>query len=457
MRKIRITGKGLPRFQQKPGTFIGPLAEDETYDPFPKINLSQFIGCPPGQKVDSATGNCIPDPKFKESSVERPRSTDGYRNPLQDEADRFSAVVGTRTVDGQNVTTSGDDLMKMWTKNYIPALATKIYDPTLAIVALSGVSKTADVLQQADLENRLNKFQRQVGRTDNRFAPVPNIYSRGRTDTGYAYNMMTPVQFAGVPTSEAMISPQFPQAPRFQFGQDGIEVRRDILQMPELYTQIQPLQTYPDIDLSAATPTYSEAPTMPTAAPTVSAVPLSSTMVMENLSLPLDPYEFRVGSGFGKRRAPKAGASVDHTGIDLGASSGSNIYSIKPGRVLSTYFNSKGGNQVIIAHNDGTRSGYAHLKDFAVKQGDIVGAGDIIGYVGSTGISTGPHLHFTYRDEKGDLVDPFTLIDWNQYGISAKRSKTFKKKDTYKEGGEYDLDEDEIKQILANGGQVEFL
>jgi hypothetical protein len=441
MRKIRITGKGLPRFQQRPGTFIGPLEEQETYgpypdpDPFPKINLSQFVGCPPGQKVDSVTGNCVPDPKFDESTIQRPASTDPAVNPEYEQAQRDAAIIGRRgesgPMDDNVIVTSAEDLMRMRQKpKTATTRKTRTYNPTAALLTLGTLSKGADILQQADLENRLNKFQRQLGRTDNRFGAVPNIYSRGRTDTGYAYNMMVPVQFAGAPTFEAMISPQFPQAPRFQFGQDGIEVRRDILQMPELYTQMEPsqidpmfTQTYADVDLSGATPNYSEAPTMTSSAPVVpTGAPLSSRMVMEGLSLPLDPYEFRVGSGFGKRRAPIKGASTDHNGIDLGMRAGANIYSIKPGKVLSAYYNSKGGNQVIIAHDDGTRSGYAHLKDFAIKEGDVVGAGDVIGYVGNTGISTGPHLHFTYRNEKGDLVDPYTLLDWKLYGSNAKGS-----------------------------------
>jgi len=429
MRKIKITGKGLPRFQQRPGTFIGPLEEGETYgatpnaNPFPKINLSKFVGCPPGQKVDSVTGNCVDDPKFDESTIARPASTSSDINPSYEEAQRFSAIAGTRGYGNDKVVTSAQDLMRMWQKPQTTTTTkkSKTYNPTAAWVALGALSKSADVLQQADLENRLNRFQRQLGRTDNRFGAVPNIYSRGRTDTGYAYNMMVPVQFAGAPTFEAMISPQFAQAPNFQYGQDGIEVKRDVLQMPELYTQMEPseidprfTQMYPNVELSASD--YSAAPSLSTSAP------LSSKMVMEGLSLPLDAYEFKVSSGFGKRKAPKAGASTDHNGIDLGMPEGSNVYSVKPGKVLSVYFNDKGGNQVIIAHDDGTRSGYAHLKDFAIKEGDIVGAGDLIGYVGTTGISTGPHLHFTYRDEKGDAVDPFTLLDWNMFGRNNKPS-----------------------------------
>lgn len=454
MRKIKITGKGLPRFQQRPGTFVpdnfvGPLQEGESYqttNPFPKINLNQFIGCPPGQKVDSVTGNCVDDPKFDESTIARPASTESGLSPAYQEAQRDAAIIGRRgekgPMDNNVIATSAEDLMRMrqnsntvTTKsNTVTTKKTRTYNPTAALLTLGTLSKSADILQQADLENRLNRFQRQLGRTDNRFGAVPNIYSRGRTDTGYAYNMMVPVQFAGAPTFEAMISPQFPQAPRFQFGQDGVEVKRDILQMPELYTQMEPsqidpmyTQMYADVDLSAAASNYSEAPTMMPSAPAVStaapsSAPVSSRMVMEGLSLPLDPYEFRVGSGFGPRRAPKPGASTNHNGIDLGASAGSNIYSVKPGKILSAYYNSKGGNQIIIAHDDGTRSGYAHLKDFAVKQGDVVGAGDVIGYVGNTGISTGPHLHFTYRNEKGDLVDPYSLLDWKLYGRNAKGS-----------------------------------
>lgn len=146
----------------------------------------------------------------------------------------------------------------------------------------------------------------------------------------------------------------------------------------------------------------------------------SSAVLGENMALPLDPYKFRVTSGFGQRKAPKAGASTDHGGVDLGAEEGSNIYSIKPGKVVSVYTNDQGGRQVVIQHADGTRSGYAHLKDWAIKEGDEVNAGDVIGYVGSTGVATGPHLHFTYRDAQGNKIDPMNYIDFNQYSSNAK-------------------------------------
>ena len=83
-----------------------------------------------------------------------------------------------------------------------------------------------------------------------------------------------------------------------------------------------------------------------------------------------------------------------HTGVDLGASSGTPIHVTAAGIVVSTASGGPYGNHTLVSHGNGLYSMYAHQSRFQAKEGDVLQQGDIVGYVGSTGYSTGPHLHF---------------------------------------------------------------
>lgn len=126
---------------------------------------------------------------------------------------------------------------------------------------------------------------------------------------------------------------------------------------------------------------------------------------------PLDG-NFRISSGFGPRRAPTAGASTFHKGVDLAAPTGTPVRATKGGKVsISTHQTSNGrstgyGNWVEIKHDDGTSSRYGHLSARDVQVGQRVEAGQVIGKVGNTGTSTGAHLHFEVRNANGEAVDP---------------------------------------------------
>lgn len=102
----------------------------------------------------------------------------------------------------------------------------------------------------------------------------------------------------------------------------------------------------------------------------------------------------KVTSPFGLRKSPTAGASTYHQGIDLGGSAGSPIYASRTGRVTTATYSSSAGYYVTINHGDGFSSIYMHMTNFVVSAGQAVSAGQVIGYMGSTGISTGVHLHF---------------------------------------------------------------
>lgn len=109
----------------------------------------------------------------------------------------------------------------------------------------------------------------------------------------------------------------------------------------------------------------------------------------------LNPTSYsRVTSPFGWRIHPIYGDWRMHNGVDLGADYGTPIVATRSGRVTTATYGTSGGYYVTIDHLDGFQSTYLHMTHYVVEEGDYVNAGEIIGYVGSTGASTGPHLHF---------------------------------------------------------------
>jgi murein DD-endopeptidase MepM/ murein hydrolase activator NlpD len=112
---------------------------------------------------------------------------------------------------------------------------------------------------------------------------------------------------------------------------------------------------------------------------------------------------------YGNRKSPTYGR--EHGGVDLAASVGTPTYAVKDGVVESTSYDAPGfGNYVRILHNDGHRSYYGHLSQKLLGGGQPVKAGDIIGYTGNSGFSTGPHLHFEVRNASQGKVDPLQYI-----------------------------------------------
>lgn len=121
------------------------------------------------------------------------------------------------------------------------------------------------------------------------------------------------------------------------------------------------------------------------------------------------PSSHRITSGFGPRKSPTAGASSYHKGIDIGASSGSTIVAAKGGTVIISQYSSSAGNYVMISHGDGMFTSYMHCSSLLVSVGDKVNQGDAIARVGSTGISTGPHLHFAVT-RNGEYLNPLSFV-----------------------------------------------
>jgi murein DD-endopeptidase MepM/ murein hydrolase activator NlpD len=117
------------------------------------------------------------------------------------------------------------------------------------------------------------------------------------------------------------------------------------------------------------------------------------------------PVPGAITSGFGPRIHPIYGYSLMHTGVDMSGGSGQAIVSASSGTVIFVGVKGGYGNTIMVDHGGGLVTLYAHQSEFAVSAGQSVKRGQTIGYVGSTGVSTGPHLHFEVRIG-GNPVDP---------------------------------------------------
>jgi len=118
-----------------------------------------------------------------------------------------------------------------------------------------------------------------------------------------------------------------------------------------------------------------------------------------------------LSSNYGWRNSPfNAGARTFHGGIDMAVSAGTPIYAALDGTVTAVGYNATYGNYVIITHHSGYKTLYGHMKSTACRKGNFVYTNTVIGYVGSTGMSTGPHLHFTVY-KNGKTINPLTVLN----------------------------------------------
>lgn len=138
-------------------------------------------------------------------------------------------------------------------------------------------------------------------------------------------------------------------------------------------------------------------------------IPYISGAVVDGWAYPL-PEEGTITEYYGMRVHPITGAWVLHQGLDIGVAEGTPIFAVRAGTVTTATYNDSAGNYVTIDHADGFRSIYMHMAAYIVSAGQEVAAGQVIGYVGSTGESTGPHLHIgisyngVYLDPQGYLT-----------------------------------------------------
>lgn len=137
----------------------------------------------------------------------------------------------------------------------------------------------------------------------------------------------------------------------------------------------------------------------------MSEIPDSLIMDLDTLGVFTCPYQGALSSHYGYRNGRR------HTGADIPLTTGDPVVAAFSGRVRASMFNSGYGNLVVIRHANGMETYYAHLSQRNVEEGEWVNSGDVIGLGGSTGHSTGPHLHFEAR-YLGFPFDPERIVDF---------------------------------------------
>lgn len=139
----------------------------------------------------------------------------------------------------------------------------------------------------------------------------------------------------------------------------------------------------------------------------------------------LAPVPGRVSSNYGMRRHPILGYKRMHAGMDFKAAYGTPIYAVTDGTVQFAGRHGGHGNFVKLSHGGGLGTGYAHMSRISVRSGQQVRRGQVIGYVGSTGLSTGPHLHYEmYRN--GKTVNPASVQFVTRATLSGKELAAFR-------------------------------
>lgn len=131
--------------------------------------------------------------------------------------------------------------------------------------------------------------------------------------------------------------------------------------------------------------------------------------------------EALIGSGFGHRTDPIVGVRAMHEGIDFNAEIGTPVVAAAAGVVVAAEFHPEFGNMIDIDHGEGLVSRYAHLSRSLVKPGQLIRRGERIGAVGSTGRSTGPHLHFEVRMLGAAQNPAFFLKQGEEYALAKHR------------------------------------
>jgi murein DD-endopeptidase MepM/ murein hydrolase activator NlpD len=152
---------------------------------------------------------------------------------------------------------------------------------------------------------------------------------------------------------------------------------------------------------------------------------LSASGLGQPVSRYFQPVAGRLSSGFGMRSHPILGYRRMHGGVDYAARHGTPIVAVSDGLVDYAGWHGGHGKYVRLEHGGGLGSGYAHMSDIAVSHGTRVRAGQVIGYVGSTGLSTGPHLHFeVYRG--GRKINPLSVRFLSQPQVSGEELTRFR-------------------------------
>lgn len=149
---------------------------------------------------------------------------------------------------------------------------------------------------------------------------------------------------------------------------------------------------------------------VPEPEPEPAAIDESGQPLPQNSGGYVRPVGGPITSGYGYRTHPVLGYSKMHDGVDFGASCGTPVHSVQSGTVVAVEYHRASGKRVKVDHGNGVVTGYYHLQSYGTSVGATVEAGDVIGYVGNTGRSTGCHLHFAKMDEAGNYSNPMSLL-----------------------------------------------
>ena len=148
-------------------------------------------------------------------------------------------------------------------------------------------------------------------------------------------------------------------------------------------------------------------------------------LIFDGLRYPLD--RLHITSPFGSRIHPITGQRKVHQGIDYGSPTGTPVYAVAEGTVTVSGYDEFSGNKIAIRHRDNSVSWYMHMSSRAVGVGTHVAARQVIGKVGSTGRSTGPHLHLGFKNEKGVWINPASKTMIAAPKLTGERLKRLKK------------------------------
>jgi murein DD-endopeptidase MepM/ murein hydrolase activator NlpD len=153
--------------------------------------------------------------------------------------------------------------------------------------------------------------------------------------------------------------------------------------------------------------------TAETAAAPAHGPPTIDQVLPENAPHFVLPVAGRASSGYGLRTDPITGGTINHPGFDLAAATGTQVSAAARGTITHAGPAGTYGNLVTVRHEHGFETRYAHLSAVEVQVGDVVEAGQEVGKVGTTGYSTGPHLHFEVRQD-GQAIDPAPFLPLNR-------------------------------------------
>ena len=172
-------------------------------------------------------------------------------------------------------------------------------------------------------------------------------------------------------------------------------------------SQREALQDAADQELLAAAEAQAKERNAALAALAASAQKQANLIAKNAWQLPITPGIYHLTSRFGECSSLWANC---HTGLDFSAPTGTPIHAVARGVVTEVGYDGSYGNRTIVTLDDGSEMWYCHQTSYAVSTGQQVEAGDTIGTVGSTGNTTGPHLHLEVRPGAGDPVDPYSAL-----------------------------------------------